>query len=106
MGVVMDCQRSIESMLDLKMNTIYSKRHKWLIEFIITYRKRVGISQVQLAKKLKKSQTWISRIESGQRRIEVTELLDLGEAIGFDTPTLVAAVQKSGPGAVEAAAGA
>jgi transcriptional regulator with XRE-family HTH domain len=75
------------------MNTIYSKRHKRLIELIIAERKRIGIRQVQLAKKLKKSQTWIARIESGQRRVEVIEFLDLAEAIGFDAPALVAIVQ-------------
>jgi transcriptional regulator with XRE-family HTH domain len=66
-----------------------------LIELIMAERKNAGIRQVQLAKKLKKSQTWIARLEGGERRLDVIELLDLAEAIGFDAPGLVAIVQQS-----------
>jgi transcriptional regulator with XRE-family HTH domain len=77
------------------VKTIRTKRHKKLIELVLAERKQAGIRQVQLAKKLKRSQTWIARLESGERRLDVIELLDLAEAIGFDAPALVAAVQQS-----------
>jgi hypothetical protein len=48
-----------------------------------------------LAKKLKRSQTWIARLESGERRLDVIELIDLAEAIGFDAPAVVAIVQQA-----------
>ena len=76
------------------MKTIHNKRHKKLVELIIHERKDAGIRQVQLAKKLKRSQTWIARLESGDRRIDVIELIDLADAIGFDAPGIVAAVQQ------------
>jgi transcriptional regulator with XRE-family HTH domain len=76
------------------MRTIRSKRHKRLIELVLAERKQAGIRQVQLAKQLKRSQTWIARVESGQRRLDVIELIELAEAIGFDAPGMVAAVQK------------
>jgi HTH-type transcriptional regulator/antitoxin HipB len=71
------------------VETIRTKRHKRLIEILIAERKAAGIRQVQLAKKLKRSQTWIARIEMGGRRIDVVEFLDLAEAIGFNAPKLV-----------------
>jgi transcriptional regulator with XRE-family HTH domain len=76
------------------VKTIHDERHKRLIELIIAERKQAGIRQVQLAKKLKRSQTWISRLESGERRLDVVELIDLAEAIGFDAPAIVAIVQQ------------
>ena len=76
------------------MKTIHNKRHKRLVEAIVRKRKEAGIRQVQLAKKLKRSQTWIARLESGKRRIDVIELIDLAEAIGFDAPTIVKFVQQ------------
>jgi transcriptional regulator with XRE-family HTH domain len=76
------------------MRTIRSKRHKRLIELVLAERKQAGIRQVQLAKKLKRSQTWIARVESGERRLDVIELIELAEAIGFDAPGMVEAVQK------------
>jgi transcriptional regulator with XRE-family HTH domain len=77
------------------MKTIHSKRHKRLIELVTAERKQANIRQVQLAKNLKRSQTWIARLESGERRLDVIELIDLAEAIGFDAPALIAAVQQS-----------
>lgn len=76
------------------MKSIHNKRHKQLVELILAERKQAGIRQVQLAKKLKRSQTWIARLESGERRIDVIELIDLADAIGFDAPAIVAAVQQ------------
>jgi transcriptional regulator with XRE-family HTH domain len=75
--------------------TIRSKRHKKLIDLVVAERKQAGIRQVQLAKKLKRSQTWIARLESGERRLDVVEFLDLAEAIGFDAPATVAIVQQA-----------
>ena len=77
------------------MKTIHTKRHKKLIELVVAERKRADIRQVQLAKKLKRSQTWIARLEGGDRRLDVIELIDLAEAIGFDAPAIVAEVQQS-----------
>jgi transcriptional regulator with XRE-family HTH domain len=71
------------------VETIRTKRHKRLIEVLIAERKAASIRQVQLAKQLKRSQTWIARIESGGRRIDVVEFLELAEAIGFNAPKLI-----------------
>jgi transcriptional regulator with XRE-family HTH domain len=76
------------------VRTIRNKRHKRLIELVLAERKQAGIRQVQLAKKLKRSQTWIARVESGERRLDVIELIELAEAIGFDAPGIVETVQK------------
>jgi ribosome-binding protein aMBF1 (putative translation factor) len=89
-----------------KVSSIRTKRHKLLVELIIAERKKAtwidrkgrpqkGIRQVQLAKKLKRSQTWIARLEGGERRLDVIELIDLAEAIGFDAPGIVAIVQQA-----------
>jgi transcriptional regulator with XRE-family HTH domain len=77
------------------VSSIRTKRHKRLIELVTAERKQAGIRQVQLAKKLKKSQTWIARLEGGERRLDVIELIDLAEAIGFDAPAIVAIVQQA-----------
>ena len=63
---------------------------------IINKRKAAGIRQIPLAKKLKRSQTWIARIETGDRRIDVIELIDLADAIGFDAPAIVAELSEKG----------
>jgi transcriptional regulator with XRE-family HTH domain len=71
-----------------------SKRHRILIALLIKRRKAAGMTQAQLADRLGKSQSLIARLESGQRRVYVVELLKLAEVLGFDAGKVVAAVRK------------
>jgi HTH-type transcriptional regulator/antitoxin HipB len=64
--------------------TLRSPRHEALRALIVDKRKRAGLTQAEVAKRLKRYQSFIATVESGQRRIDVVEFLDLAEAIGFD----------------------
>lgn len=54
--------------------TIYSKEHKYIVKQLRKAREQVGLSQEQVAKILDTTQSYISKIESGQRRIDVVQL--------------------------------
>lgn len=43
-----------------------------------------GITQIVLAKKLGNTQTFISKIERGERRIDMVEFVELCEALGVE----------------------
>jgi transcriptional regulator with XRE-family HTH domain len=64
--------------------TLGSARHKLLVDFIISKREAAGLTQTQLAVKLGEYQSFVARLESGQRRIDVIEFLDLAAKLGFD----------------------
>lgn len=64
--------------------TLRSPRQKALIALLIEQRKKSGLTQAQLAKRLRRYQSFVATVESGQRRIDVIEFLDIAEAIGFD----------------------
>jgi transcriptional regulator with XRE-family HTH domain len=61
-----------------------SARHKALIEFLISKRELAGMTQRDLAERLGEYQSFVARIEGGQRRIDVIEFLNIAEALGFD----------------------
>lgn len=42
------------------------------------------MTQAQLAEKLGQYQSFVARLESGQRRVDVIEFLDLASKLGFD----------------------
>jgi transcriptional regulator with XRE-family HTH domain len=42
------------------------------------------MTQAELAARLGQYQSFVSRLESGQRRIDVVEFLELSEILGFD----------------------
>ena len=66
------------------MKTLRSRRHRALSAALVNARKRAGFSQQELASRLKTSQTVIARIESGERRVDVVEFIDLGRALRID----------------------
>lgn len=47
-------------------------------------RRRVNLTQIELAERLERTQTLISEIERGQRRVDVLELLVISRALGTD----------------------
>ena len=56
------------------------------------------MTQTELAKHLNEYQSFVARLESGQRRVDVVELIRLSEVLGFapdDMVRAVAAVQDS-----------
>ena len=64
--------------------TLRSQRHEALRAFLVEKRKNAGLTQTQVAAKLGRYQSFVATVEAGERRIDVVELVDLAEAIGFD----------------------
>jgi transcriptional regulator with XRE-family HTH domain len=61
-----------------------SPRHDALREFLIKKRKEAKLRQVDVAKRLKRSQDYVSYVETGRKVVDFVELMDWAEAIGFD----------------------
>jgi transcriptional regulator with XRE-family HTH domain len=57
--------------------TIYSKEHRNLVERLKTARKEKGLDQLAVAEILGVSQSYVSKMESGQRRIDIVQLKKL-----------------------------
>jgi transcriptional regulator with XRE-family HTH domain len=55
-----------------------------LAQLIRHERERRNILQADVAKRLRRQQSLIARIESGDRKISVPEFFKLADAIGFD----------------------
>ena len=54
--------------------SIYSKDYKEIIERLKKARIEAGLAQQEVADKLDKPQSYISKIESGERRLDVAEI--------------------------------
>ena len=74
--------------------TLGSKRHQALIDLLIEKREAAGLTQSDLATRLGEYQSFVARLESGQRRVDVVEFLDLAEALGFDPAKAIAVLKK------------
>jgi len=54
--------------------TIYSSEYKKIINKLKDARLKAGLTQLDVAKRLKKHQSYISKIESRERRLDIIEL--------------------------------
>jgi len=55
---------------------IYSPEHLYLVSQLKKAREAIGLDQTTAAKSLKRTQSYISKVESGQRRIDITQLTE------------------------------
>ncbi|MCX5694637.1 MAG: helix-turn-helix transcriptional regulator [Candidatus Omnitrophica bacterium] len=54
--------------------TIFTKAHQELVGRLIKARKAAKLKQTDVAKKLGRTQSYISKIEAGQRRVDTIQL--------------------------------
>lgn len=59
--------------------TIYSKDHKHLVGQLKKARGEAGLDQKEAAGLLGRTQSYVSKIESGQRRIDVVQLMEFAK---------------------------
>jgi transcriptional regulator with XRE-family HTH domain len=59
--------------------TIYSKEYRIIIDLLKKARINGGLTQVEVAKKLKKPQSYISKCEACERRVDLLELMKLAK---------------------------
>jgi transcriptional regulator with XRE-family HTH domain len=55
-------------------NFIYSKEHKFIVQQLKKARNEAGLAQEKVAQILNTSQSYISKLESGQRKIDIVQL--------------------------------
>lgn len=53
-------------------------------QMLIQERQSKGVTQTQLAQRLNKPQSYVSKYENGERRLDVIEFLEIADCIGMD----------------------
>ena len=75
--------------------TLVTERHQRLIALIIEAREKSGMTQTDLADALGEYQSFVARLESGQRRLDVIEFIRLAEVLDFDLTEMISKVSTS-----------
>ena len=76
------------------MREIGSARSEALRKFLKAQRAQAELTQAQLAERLGWDQKTISNIERGQHRVTLIEIIELGEALGFDPAKVARSIAK------------
>lgn len=77
--------------------TIRSEGHEALCKALIDARKAAGLNQADLAHRLRCHQSFIARVESGERRVDMVELVVLARALEADAAKILGAVEEVTP---------
>ncbi|EOG7617899.1 XRE family transcriptional regulator [Vibrio cholerae] len=64
--------------------SVFSKKYEIFRLLLVSERKEAGVTQRSLAEQLGKPQSFVSKYENGERRIDLVEFLDIAAALQFD----------------------
>lgn len=62
--------------------TIYTREYKQLVAKLAKARQDAGYDQIKTAKLLKRSQSYISKVETGQLRLDAIQLKEFAKLYG------------------------
>jgi len=75
--------------------SIFSASQEKLQNLLKKSRLDAKLSQVELAKKLKRPQSFVSKYESGERRLDMVELREICQMLKIPLPTFAKRFEKS-----------
>jgi transcriptional regulator with XRE-family HTH domain len=70
--------------------TLRSGGHRALIDLLVSTRNQAGLTQRDLAARLKRPHSFIGRIEAGERRVDVVEFIEIARVLEVDPTHLFA----------------
>ena len=68
----------------------FTREYRIFIETLKSFRQKANLSQVTLAKKLAQSQSFVSKCERGETRVDVVQLRVYCQAFNITLPAFIA----------------
>jgi transcriptional regulator with XRE-family HTH domain len=79
------------------MSSIYTQEYQQLISLLRAARQEKGLTQQQLASALNRPQSFIAKVENGERRLDVIEFAHLARLLSLDPADVLGAVMSHIP---------
>jgi len=73
----------------LKMASIYSEDYQLIIKALRAGRLAKGMTQAELAKALGKPQSFVAKVENGERRLDVVEFVRFCRLVSLDPASIL-----------------
>lgn len=62
----------------------FRRKHQQFRRLLVDARLKAGVTQANLARALGRPQSFVSKFERGERRLDVIEFLDVAQALSLD----------------------
>ena len=73
----------------------FSRKYGRLREVLASARRKQGLTQSSLAQQLKRPQSFVSKFERGERRLDVVEFLEIAHVLGLDAVRLLRDIDRT-----------
>ena len=74
--------------------SVFTEDYRRFLGLLVDARRRAGLTQAELAAALTRPQSYVSKFERGERRIDVIELLDIAAALRTDPCNFLRRLQR------------
>jgi len=64
--------------------TLRSRGHQNLVNILVEARGKAGMTQRDLAARIKRPHSFVGRMEAGERRVDVVEFIEIVRVLGAD----------------------
>ena len=71
------------------VKSIYDQRYIEVVALVRQARERSGLTQLEVAQRLGRPQSYLSKVETCERRVDLIELMQLCRAIGTTLPDVI-----------------
>lgn len=68
---------------------LHSHNYQIFRSLLVAAREEAGLTQVNIAERLGKPQSFVSKYERGERRLDFTEFVELADLLGIDIADFV-----------------
>jgi ribosome-binding protein aMBF1 (putative translation factor) len=72
----------------------FTRKHEYFRKILVEARRDAGLTQVALAKKLGRPQSFVSKFERGERRLDVIEFVEVARALSLNAARIVSALER------------
>ena len=69
--------------------SIHTRRYRKLCKLLREAREDAGLTQADVAKRLKRPQSFVAKYELGERRLDLIEFLDITDALGVNAARII-----------------
>ena len=74
---------------------VYIAQRSRLVSLLREIRIEAGLTQMELAERIERDQTFVSKYESGQRRLDVLELREICQSVGITLEEFARRLEKT-----------
>ncbi len=77
------------------MSSLFPDLYDRILEQLVEARKKAGVTQAELAKILRRPQSFVAKYEGKERRLDVAEFLSIARALSADPHKMLKMAEKS-----------